>query len=383
MILERILNMNRLEEIKKEKMELRKALDSKDCDLNEIESKLNKLEAEEFEIRKKQAICGRLDGGENIGKDKGKDNNDMNNCDVVDSVEYRKAFAQYVASGKLIPAEVRSSIKTSDAGAVIPATIMGKIVEKLEGYGGIYGMVTHTAYPAGVTIPTSTALPVAEWVAEGGSTDNKKKNYGTITFAGNKVRVAVSVSLELSVQALEVFEANLADNVANAMIKAFDIAIINGSGIGCPKGILTETPVETVTAAKLNYELLNNIEGAIPSAYDDNAVIVMSKKTLFALRSLKDATGVVAIETVDGKPVYSLLGRRVVISPTMPDYSRAEAGDVIAFAVDLSQYILNFNYQIKVSRREDWDTEDQQMKAVAVADGKLVDANGLVFVAKA
>ena len=370
--------MNRLEEIKKEKMELRKALDSKDCDLNDIESKLNKLEAEEFEIRKKQAICGRLDGGENIGKDKGKDNNDMNNCDVVDSVEYRKAFAQYVTSGKLIPAEVRSSIKTSDAGAVIPTTIMGKIVEKLEGYGGIYGMVTHTAYPAGVTIPTSTALPVAEWVAEGGSTDNKKKNYGTITFAGNKVRVAVSVSLELSVQALEVFEANLADNVANAMIKAFDIAIINGSGIGCPKGILTETPVETVTAAKLNYELLNNIEGAIPSAYDDNAVIVMSKKTLFALRSLKDATGVVAIETV-----YSLLGRRVVISPTMPDYSRAEAGDVIAFAVDLSQYILNFNYQIKVSRREDWDTEDQQMKAVAVADGKLVDANGLVFVAKA
>ena len=166
-------------------MELRKALDSKDCDLNEIESKLNKLEAEEFEIRKKQAICGRLDGGENIGKDKGKDNNDMNNCDVVDSVEYRKAFAQYVTSGMLIPAEVRSSIKTSDAGAVIPATIMGKIVEKLEGYGGIYGMVTHTAYPAGVTIPTSTALPVAEWVAEGGSTDNKKKNYGTITFAGN------------------------------------------------------------------------------------------------------------------------------------------------------------------------------------------------------
>ena len=66
--------MNRLEEIKKEKMELRKALDSKDCDLNDIESKLNKLEAEEFEIRKKQAICGRLDGGENIGKDKGKDN---------------------------------------------------------------------------------------------------------------------------------------------------------------------------------------------------------------------------------------------------------------------------------------------------------------------
>lgn len=374
--------MNRLEEIKKEKLELRKALDSKDCDLNDIESKLNALEAEEMEIRKKQTICGRLDSGEIVGKDMGKDNNDMDE-NVVDSLEYRKAFAQYVTTGKRIPAEVRSSIQTADAGSVIPTTIMGKIVEKLEGYGGIYGMVTHTAYPAGVTIPTSTALPVAEWVAEGAGTENKKKTYGTITFAGNKVRVSVSVSLELSVQALEVFEANLADNVANAMIKAFDIAIINGTGVGCPKGILTETPVETVTATKLNYELLNTIEGAIPSAYDDNAVIVMSKKTLFALRSLKDATGVVAIETVDGKPIYSLLGRRVVISPTMPDFNKATTGDVIAFAVDLSQYILNFNYQLKVSRREDWDTEDQQMKAVAVADGKLVDANGLVFIAKA
>ena len=32
--------MNRLEEIKKEKMELRKALDSKDCDLNDIDTSL-------------------------------------------------------------------------------------------------------------------------------------------------------------------------------------------------------------------------------------------------------------------------------------------------------------------------------------------------------
>ena len=49
-------------------------------------------------------------------------------------------------------------------GAVIPTTILNKIIEKMEAVGMILPLVTRTAYKGGVSIPTSTAKPVASWV---------------------------------------------------------------------------------------------------------------------------------------------------------------------------------------------------------------------------
>lgn len=377
--------MTRQEEIRQEKIELRKQLEAPDCKLDEVQKKLEGLEAEEAEIRKKAEIVKKLNEGEIAGKTvetRSEDKKEVQNMeDKFGSMEYRKAFAQYVCNGTPIPAEYRAaeSSTRADATAVIPTTVANAIVEKIETYGGLYAEVMHTSYPAGFTVPTSSVRPVAEWVAEGAGSDTQKKTYSAITFAGNKLRVAVSCSLELSVAAISAFEQNLAQNVADAFVKAFDTAIVAGTGAGQPKGILRETAADKVVLDKLNYSKICEMEAAIPSGYDANAVYVMSKKTLFAIRSLKDAAGVVAIETIDGKPAYSLLGRRVVISPTMPDLDKAKAGDVVAFAMDLSNYVLNFNYAVSIQRRENWDNENQELKAVAVADGKTVDANGLVF----
>lgn len=375
--------MNRLAEIQAEKVELRKELEKPNCNLEELEERLQALEQEEEKIRKKEEIAQRLNNGglqgKTVGKRKGESAMEEN---FFGTMEYRKAFVAYMTQGKEIPAEYRKAevTKTSDGGAILPTTIQNRIVEKLEAYGGLYAEVSHTSYAAGMSIPVSTVKPVAQWVSEGSGTDNQKKSYGSVTFAGHKVRVSVAVSLELSVAAIECFEKNLADNVTEAMIKAFDIAIIKGTGNGQPKGIALETPASTVVLDKLNFAKINEIEGAIPSAYDSNAVYVMSKATLFALKGMKDQQGVVAVESVDGKPVYSLLGRRVVISPEMPDYATAKAGEVVAFAVDLSNYVFNFNYAVTVSRRDNWDNENKEIKAVAVADGKMVDTNGLVAI---
>ena len=82
-----------------------------------------------------------------------------------DSIEYRNAFMAYVISGgkKEIPLEYRAAgpTTTNDIGAVIPNTIVQKIIDKLQASGMILREVTQTSLRGGVTYPKSTVKPVA------------------------------------------------------------------------------------------------------------------------------------------------------------------------------------------------------------------------------
>jgi len=127
----------------------------------------------------------------------------------------------------------------SDIGAVIPTTIINRIVERMEETGRIWSRVTKTNFRGGVEIPVADAKPVATWVAAGQMADKQKKQVtGKITFSYHKLQVRVSVELVASVVALPIFEQNVADNVAEAMVKAIEQAIISGSGTGQPLGIV-------------------------------------------------------------------------------------------------------------------------------------------------
>ena len=48
------------------------------------------------------------------------------------------------------------------------------------------------------------------------------------------------------------------------------------------------------------------------------------------------------------------------------------------FAYDFSDYVLNTIYDMGISKKQDWDTEDYLTKAVMSVDGKPVDLGSLV-----
>src|SRR5690606_35646760 len=167
--------------------------------------------------------------------------------DIYNSIEYRKAFMNHVLRGAPIPEKfinADQNTKTTDVGSVIPTTVLEKIVEKLESTGMILPLVTRTSYKGGLAIPTSSVKPVATWVAEGEGSEKQKQPTGQIVFSYYKLRCAVSVSFETSVVTLGVFETTLINNIAEAMTKALEQAIISGTGEGQPTGILTETAPE-------------------------------------------------------------------------------------------------------------------------------------------
>ena len=312
--------------------------------------------------------------------------------DLTNSVEYRKAFMNYVSRGVEMPREfmnANENTKTTDASVMIPTTVLEKIIEKIEATGMILPLVTRTSIKGGVTVPTSTVKPVASWVAEGATSDKQKKPVqGTITFAYYKLRCAVSMSLEMDTMALPVFETTLINNVVEAMTKAIEQSIINGTGVGQPKGILKETPNEgqSLEIDAIDYDTLIDAESALPLEYESGAVYCMTKKTFMAYQGIKDSAGQPIARVnygIGGKPERSLLGRQVILCNYLPSFDTASSQEAFAFLFNFKDYVLNTNLNMTMKRYEDNDTDDQVTKAIMLVDGKVLQKDSLVILKKA
>lgn len=313
--------------------------------------------------------------------------------DVHDTVEYRTGFMNYVLTGKqdvrLLNADEVS--KTTENGVMIPTTVLNRIIEKMESTGMILAEVTRTAYKGGLTIPTSSAKPVASWVSEGAGSDKQKKTTGSITFAYHKLRCAVAVTLEMDIMALSAFETMLVNNVTEAMVKALEKAIISGTGSGQPKGVLKETAptgqnIDLAAAAEPDYALLVQAEAALPQAYEANAKWYMTKTTFMKFIGMVDNDGQPIARVnygLNGTIERFLLGRAVVCNDYMISLGATLTADtVVAFIFNMKDYILNTNLNMTVKTYEDNNTDDKVTKAIMLADGKVVDVNSLVTITK-
>lgn len=390
--------MNRLKQIMDRKAEIRKTLESDEkVDLVAIEKELRELDEEQKEIEKRQQLmqeAREINEGVATGANviqTFNTNPEKRNEEGTNSLEYRNAFMNYVVEGTKIPTELRadSITKTTDVGVLVPETVLNKIIEKLEATGMILPLITRTSVKGGLSIPNSSIKPVATWVAEGVGSDKQKKTLGTTTFSYHKLRCAVAISLETDVMTLSAFESALTNNVVEAMVKAIEQAIISGSGIGQPKGILMEEPNEdqVIEVATCDYQTLIEAESALPLEYESNAVWTMTKKTFMKFMGMLDANGqpIGRINYgINGKPERILLGRTVKLCNYIDSFTDSLAeGQPFAFLFDYKDYILNTNFQMGIKKYEDNETDDLVNKSIMIADGKVLVKESLVVLKKA
>lgn len=380
--------MNRLNEIMNRKLEIRKTIENADSEvLQAFKEELEALNKEEAELRSREAILNELKNDDTLGTDllaKGEQRN-MN----FESMEYRKAFMEYVTKGTEIPSEFRAlnPAITADNGAVLPTTVLNEIVTKLEKFGDILPRVRRVAFPAGVVVPEMATLFTAKWQNENTKAEGDKAVTGAITFNAYQLRCSAGVSFQMDVRSLSAFEATLIKNVTDAMGKALEKAIVSGSGVGQPTGILKATPVATVTVgSEFKVADIVKIVKAIPSAYKASSALIMNEGTALSLISATDnanrAIGSVATD-LSGQPQYKVFGKQIVLTDELPDIDAAAAGDTVIIGFDLSRYMLNTAYDVDLRTYIDNETRAKVYDSVALVDGKVVDANGLVFVNKA
>lgn len=380
--------MNRLAEIEARKTEIRSAIESANLEeLAKFQEELESLSVEETEIRKREEIAKSLETNPNLGNTvkTEKETTEMTK-DIFASEEYRSAFFKHVIKGEAMPEEFRgANSTTADNAAVIPTTVLNEVVRKLESYGDILPRVRRTQFAAGVAVPNTATNFKATWQNEDAAGDSQKMATGNVVFAAYQLRCVSAVSFQMNVRSLAAFESALVGKIADAMGVALEEAIISGTGTARPTGILSATPAKTVQVAKFDYDELVKSLKAVPSAYKKNTVFIMNEGTALTIAGMTDKNGqpVGGVNVgINGQPQYRFLGKEVVLTDALPDIEEATTGKTVAVLFDLSKYMLNTSYDVDLVEYHDNATRAKVYDSIALVDGKVIDANGLVFVNK-
>ena len=318
--------------------------------------------------------------------------------DMFDTEEYRVAFKEYICRGVAIPeqysmpAEMRSdaTTMTTDASAVIPTTLVNRIISKLETYGNIWNKVTKLNIKGGVEIPLMDTKPTASWIGEGASDDQKLTADETISFKYHGIECKIAQSLLVATVTLKAFEDKFVELAFEAMIKAIESAIINGDGSGKPLGITKDTRVTNVVELTID-ELADweawhkKVKAKIPKAYRNGEFIMAQSSFDGYIDGMVDANGQPVGRVnygIDGGEVYRFMGKQVetVEEDLLPDFATADAGDVVAIYGKLSDYYVNSNMQITAAKWIDHDDNKVKNKCLAYIDGRIADPHGFILI---
>ena len=166
----------------------------------------------------------------------------------------------------------------------------------------------------------------AVWTDEGANYTQSDQTYEQVTFTPYNMATYVDVSNQLLEDNAYNLEGELAADFAEAFAVAEGKVFVNGNGTSKPKGLLAATgiaEIKTGNAATLGTDPASTIIGmfhSVPSAVAQNGVWLMNRKTLGALRALKDSNGrfIMVDPITEGMP-STLLGRPIVEAIDMPD----------------------------------------------------------------
>ncbi|MCC0638378.1 MULTISPECIES: phage major capsid protein [unclassified Clostridioides] len=318
---------------------------------------------------------------------------------ILDSMEYRQAFKEYVQTGKWHMEKRANEVITSDSiGKIIPNTIMKELIKELKTYGQLYNKVRKLNIQGGVEFPISELVPIVKWIGEEEVSDTQKAPTikATVSFSYYIAEARISQSLLSSIVSLPILESEIAKLLAEAFIKEFDNFIINGTGVGQPKGILNDDKIKSTN--KLNFtdadiadwtQFRKKLFAKIPLAYRGQGVLVMTVGTwesnIMTLRD--DNNRPLYTETYDpitGNLTCRFNGREVILvePDILKDYDTAAKGEAFMIYFRPQDYAINSNLEIGFTRYFNPDTNKWQNKGLTICDGKLIDVNGVYILQK-
>ena len=292
---------------------------------------------------------------------------------AIDSVEYRDAFLKKL-QGKELDVEERDAVTAT---AAIPTITMNKIIGILE-RSPLVAAVDITYIPGNVTYPVESSVGDASWVAMGSASTDSADSLTSISLAAYKLIKTVEITANVAAMAIDAFESWLVERLGNKIAKAVDAGILNGGGstsgqcLGITKTKATQDG--TYTNTKIKWSDITKIIGTLKTEYLPNASFVMNRNLFF--------NKVLGLENSQGNPIvvidpqapakYNLLGYPVIID------DNSTTGDIL-FG-DLKYYKFNFAKAPEVTSDDSvaFRTGSRVYRAMALADGKLADANAIV-----
>ena len=327
------------------------------------------------------------------------------NESVLDSMEYRNAFAAYVRTGDVSgfsAIEARAAddgmVITTDVGKIIPNTVMKEYIKQLNVYGNLFNRVRKLNVKGGVEFPIEDLVPTVSWITETKTAANQSvpEIKTSISFGYHICEARLAQSLLSQIVTLEYLEQEIAKLLAEAFIKEFDRIIMSGSGNGQPMGILNDTRVAADHKIKFTADELadwtsyrKKLFAKIPLAYRGQGMIVTTVATWETyFMTLKDNNNrPLYSETYnveDGTMTCRFAGREVqlVENDIIKDFDTAATGEAFALYFRPQDYAINSQMQIGFKRYFNDDTNKWVNKGLCIMDGKLLDVNGVYILTK-
>ena len=258
----------------------------------------------------------------------------------------KRAFEQYLRTGNI---ETRSEtmMNVSDNGAVIPASIANKIIEKVVEICPIYNLADRYNVGGTLSIPyydeSTQAIEVAYATefTDLGSTSGK---FISIELKGYLAGALSKISKSLINNSAFDIVGYVVNKVAQAFAKWIEKELLIGSSEKIT-GLSNATQIVTAAAATaITADELIDLQESIPDAYQAGAIWIMSKSTRTAIRKLKDNDGnYILNKDATAQWGYTLLGKPVYVSDNMPAMkSNSKAiyyGDMSGLAVKVSENV--------------------------------------------
>lgn len=317
--------------------------------------------------------------------------------DPFDSDEYNQAFMNFACRGTAIPAKFQNAAQTTtttEAGAVIPKTIVKEIIRNLKERGVIFQQLRHMNLQGGVEIPILDLSPTANWITEAKASDDQKVQANTkVSFNYYGLECKIAQSILVSVATFEEFQALFVELATEAVIAAIEKGVFTGTGSGQMLGVCADTrvtnKVELKAAEVVDYSAWKKkVFAKIPKKYQRGKFYMAQGTFEGYIDGMVDKNGQPVGRTnygISEGTQYRFGGKDVetVEDDVLAPYDAAEAGAVFAVYMNMKDYVFNSNMTMTVVNWIDHDTNKKKMKVMLICDGKAADTNGIILIKKA
>jgi HK97 family phage major capsid protein len=335
------------------------------------------------------------------------------NDDPLATMEYRKAFMNYVQRGEQSPIlkfEKRQDAAgvAADLGVLLPTTVVQEIIGGVEKvYGQLYSRVRKTNIKGGVKYPIGSFSATFRRITE--TTVSDRQNPGSVTgyveFSYNIGEIRIARTLLQNVLSVPAFEREVAKVIVEAYVKAMDTEIMTGVAANNEmEGILTEANKQTGSRIPAS-----NIITFSPTEMADwktwrkklFAAIPLSMRKLkpeFAMTSNTYESNIKTLVDDNNRPVYSetynpidgaetarFYGREVVFveDDILKSFDDATAGEYFGmYWIPEQAYAINSNMEFTMIKYFDQETNQYVDKALVINDGKILDPKYLYLLKK-
>ena len=229
-------------------------------------------------------------------------------------------FADYIRGA--VENRAETNLTKGDNGAVIPKTIVKKIMEKVEDISPIYKLATKYHIAGVVNVPkedeTSGTITVA-YATEFTELESNANKFATIELTGYLYGALTKISKSLLRNTNFDLTNWVVTKMAKKIAKFIEGELINGTS-GKVSGVVnsydaSKMKVTTAKAGAITDDELIDLQELVPDAYQTDCIWVMNRATRKAIRKLKDGQGNYLLEKDStSKWGYRLMGNDVYCS---------------------------------------------------------------------